>query len=410
MTNDHVRRLRSVLPAVSLLAVLGGAATGVTCGRRTPPVEARLAVASALGGPAEAGFARALAPRPFSFPADHGPHPAFRTEWWYFTGNLEAAGGRRFGYQVTFFRNALSPQPLARASRWAARQVFLGHFAVTDVEAGRFHAFERFRREALGLAGARGSPFRVWLDDWSVEGRGEGGAPLPLRLRAAAGEVALDLLLEEGKPPVLQGEEGLSRKGAAPGQASYYYSLTRMPSGGRVSIGGEAWNVRGLSWMDREWSTSSLAKDQVGWDWFALQLADGRELMLFRLRLADGGTDLASAGSLVEPDGGARVLARDDAAVEVLARWKSPEGGAYPSRWRVRVPSAGLELTVRPLVEDQEHRGAFRYWEGAVAVRGTARGRPVTGSGYVELTGYSETPGPKGRTVSVTGTPTEETR
>jgi predicted secreted hydrolase len=385
----------------SLLAVLGGAATIVTCGRRPPPVEARLAVASALGGPAEAGFLRALAPRVFSFPADHGPHPGFRTEWWYLTGNLEAAGGRRFGYQLTFFRNALAADAPARASRWAARQVYLGHFALTDVAAGRFHACERFRREALGLAGARGAPFRVWLDDWSVEGRGEGGAPFPLRLRAAAGEVALDLLLEQGKPPVLQGEKGLSRKGAAPGQASYYYSLTRMPSVGRVSSGGKAWDVRGLSWMDREWSTSSLGEDQVGWDWFALQLADGREVMLYRLRLAGGGTDPASAGSLVEADGTARVLGRDDAAVEVLERWESPAGGAYPSRWRVRVPAAGLELTVRPLVAGQEHRGAFRYWEGAVAVRGTARGRPVTGSGYVELTGYADAP----RAPAVAGAP-----
>ncbi len=350
-----------------------------------PPVAARLSVARVLDASSEAGFARALAPRPFAFPADHGPHPAFRTEWWYFTGNLEAAGGRRFGYQLTFFRNALAPGAVARASRWGAREAWLAHFALTDVEGRRFHAFERFRRGALGLAGAQAAPFRVWLDRWEAS-----GSPFPLTLRAAEGEVALDLRLARGKPPVLQGEDGLSRKGAAPGQASYYYSLTRMPTTGRLRLAGEDLPVRGFSWMDREWSTSSLSPGQVGWDWFALQLADGRELMLYRMRLEDGGIDPASAGSLVAADGGKHHLARGDFAVVALARWQSPAGGSYPARWRVRVPSAGLDLEVRPLVADQEHRGVFRYWEGAVAVRGTAEGAPVAGSGYVELTGYTD--------------------
>lgn len=400
-----MRRLLRTPRIAALLAVvaaLAGVAGGVVAlrewQRRPPPRAARLEVAAALGGPAEAGFARAVAPRPFAFPADHGPHPAFRTEWWYFTGNLEAAGGRRFGYQLTFFRNALAPpapEAPARASAFAARQVFLAHLAVTDVAAGRFHAFERFRREALGLAGASGAggapsrTFRVWLDRWAVTAAGRDGA-FPARLRAAAGEVALDLRLDAGKPPVLQGDRGLSRKGAAPGQASYYYSLTRMPSAGTVRVGGRSWAVRGLSWMDREWSTSSLSPGQVGWDWFALQLADGRDLMLAQLRRAGGEVDPASAGMLVAPDGAARPLAKDDATIEVLARWESPAGGSYPARWRVRVPAAGLDLDVKPLVADQEHRGAFRYWEGAVAVAGTSRGAPVAGKGYVELTGYAE--------------------
>ena len=379
---------------VAVLLLAGGAAWLLLREPERPPVAARLSVARVLDASSEAGFARALAPRGFVFPADHGPHPAFRTEWWYFTGNLEAAGGRRFGYQLTFFRNALAPGAVARASHWAAREAWLAHFALTDVEGRRFHAFERFRRGALGLAGAEARPFRVWLDRWEASGSVNSPAAAaawgPLTLHAAAGEVALDLRLAPGKPPVLQGDGGLSRKGAAPGQASYYYSLTRMPTTGRLRLDGQDLTVRGLSWMDREWSTSSLSPGQVGWDWFALQLADGRELMLYRLRLADGGIDPASSGSLVAADGAKRHLARRDFAVAELARWESPAGGSYPARWRVRVPSAELDLEVRPLLTDQEHRGAFRYWEGAVAVEGTAAGAPVAGRGYVELTGYTE--------------------
>jgi predicted secreted hydrolase len=378
-----MRRARLLLAVLPLTA---GAAWLLLRAPDRPPVAARLSIASVLETAPEAGFARALAPRGFAFPADHGPHPAFRTEWWYFTGNLEAAGGRRFGYQLTFFRNALAPGAVARASRWGAREAWLAHFALTDVEGRRFHAFERFRRGALGLAGAEAAPFRVWLDRWEAFGE-----RFPLTLRAAAGEVALDLRLARGKPPVLQGEGGYSRKGAAPGQASYYYSLTRMPTTGRLRLDGQDLAVSGLSWMDREWSTSSLSPGQVGWDWFALQLADGRELMLYRMRLEDGGIDPASAGSLVGADGGKRHLAHRDFAVAALARWQSPAGGSYPARWRVRVPSAGLDLEVRPLVADQEHRGVFRYWEGAVAARGTAGGAPIAGRGYVELTGYTDT-------------------
>jgi predicted secreted hydrolase len=380
-------KARRATLVLAVLLLLGGAVWLLLWEPERPPVAARLSVAGVLEGVSEAGFARALAPRAFAFPADHGPHPAFRTEWWYFTGNLEAAGGRRFGYQLTFFRNALAPGAVVRASRWGAREAWLAHFALTDVEGHRFHAFERFRRGALGLAGAEGLPFRVWLDRWEASGK-----PFPLTLRAAAGEVALDLRLARGKPPVLQGDRGLSRKGAAPGQASYYYSLTRMPTAGRLRLAAEDLAVRGLSWMDREWSTSSLSPGQVGWDWFALQLADGRELMLYRLRLADGGIDPASGGSLVAADGGKRQLARRDFAVTELARWESPAGDSYPARWRVRVLSAELDLEVRPLLADQEHRGAFRYWEGAVAVEGTAAGAPIAGRGYVELTGYTEMP------------------
>ena len=350
---------------------------------------ASLSVAGALRGGNDQGYARALEPRAFSFPADHGPHPEFRTEWWYYTGNLETAEGRRFGFQLTFFRSALAPEMPARESAWATRQAWLAHFAVSDVEGGRFRSFERWSRGAAGLAGVQAAPFRVWIKDWSA--KAEGGPAFPMRLQASADGVALDLTLRQGKPPVLQGERGLSRKSAEPGNASYYYSLTRMPAEGTVRLGGEPLAVTGLAWMDREWSTSSLGADQVGWDWFALQLADGSDIMLYQLRRADGSADPASSGTLVAPDGSSRSFSSKDFSLADLSRWRSPRSAAaYPAKWRVRVPAAELDLEVRPLLADQELDVSFRYWEGAVEVAGTRQGRPVQGRGYVELTGYTE--------------------
>ena len=384
------RRYLGAAIAVLTLALLTAAAVRLARPERHGDLAARLEVAAALSGQAVEGYARAFEPRSFSFPADHGPHPAFRTEWWYFTGNLDAAGGRRFGYQLTFFRSALAPDPPARDSAWATRDAWLAHFALTDTAAESFRSFERWSRGALGLAGARVEPLRVWVEGWSAEAV-EPGAPFPARLRAAAEGVAVDLVVEQGKPPVLQGERGLSRKSAEPGNASYYYSLTRMPTRGTVTSGGERFGVSGLSWMDREWSTSALGPDQVGWDWFALQLEDGRDIMLYRLRRRDGTIDPASSGTFVEPDGASRTLAPEEVVLEVLDRWPSPRSGAsYPARWRLRVPAARIDLEIRPVLADQELDVSFRYWEGAVDVEGESGGRPVRGRGYVEMTGYAE--------------------
>jgi predicted secreted hydrolase len=370
-------------------AVLLASALLAACAPAPPePPTAGLDITEILGGGDSGGFARALAPRHFGFPEYHGPHPGFRAEWWYFTGNLSADGGRQFGYQLTFFRNALTADPQARESAWATSQVYMAHFAVTAPgdAAGGFFSHERFARGAGGLAGAELGPFRVWLEDWSAEG---GGNIPPLRLRAAAEEVALDLRLAAGKPPVLQGDRGLSRKGQEPGNASYYYSLTRLPSDGRIVLRGEVYEVAGLSWMDREWSTSSLDKGVVGWDWFSLQLDDGRDLMAYQLRRADGSADPLSAGALVAADGGARTLAGADYRIEPLATWRSPKTGrAYPSRWHLALPAERLELEIEPLLADQELDHSFVYWEGAVRFRGHAAAAPVTGRGYVELTGY----------------------
>jgi predicted secreted hydrolase len=358
--------------------------------RPEPPLNPRasLSVAGALRAASDEGYARAIEPREFRFPADHGPHPELRTEWWYYTGNLETAEGRRFGFQLTFFRSALAPEMPARQSAWATRQAWLAHFTVSDVEGGRFRSFERWSRGAVDLAGARMEPFRVWVKDWSAEAIG--GQAIPVHLAASEGDAGIDLVLQQGKPPVLQGDRGLSRKSGEVGNASYYYSLTRMPAAGTVRLGSERFAVRGLAWMDREWSTSSLGKDQVGWDWFALQLSDGSDLMLYRLRRKDGTADPASSGTVVSPSGAARHLELSDFQIQGSGEWRSPRSGArYPARWRVRIPSEALDLEIRPLLADQELDVSFRYWEGAVEIEGTRHGRPVRGSGYVELTGYA---------------------
>jgi predicted secreted hydrolase len=390
MAERHSGRGLAVGVALALLLLAVGAWLA-TRSDAAPALETAtpMRVSEAMGSRSDEGYARALAPRPFGFPEDHGPHAGFRTEWWYWTGNLETKDGRAFGYQLTMFRSALAPTAPERESAWAARQVYMAHFTLTDVQTGRFYPFEKFAREAQGLAGAEGSPWRVWVEDW--EAKSAGAAFSPLTLSARAGEVALQLTLEEGKAPVLQGERGLSQKGREPGNASYYYSLTRMPSRGHVTVAGERFAVRGESWMDREWSTSALSGGQVGWDWFALQLSDGSELMYYQLRGKGGAVDPLSAGVLVSPSGEVTRLDRESLQLEVLSQWESPRGGVrYPAKWRVRIPQQQLQLTVSPRVADQELPLSVRYWEGAVGVEGTRAEAALRGRGYVELTGYAE--------------------
>lgn len=343
-------------------------------------------VASALSRTPDEAFLRAERPRPFSFPEDHGPHPGFKTEWWYLTGTLESGSGRKFGYQLTVFRSQLAPRAARRPSSWAANDAYMAHFTVTDVEGRAFHSAERFARGAQGLAGAEGRPLRVWVEDWSIEGD---GVRFPARLRAADGEVAIDLALDARRPPVAHGDGGLSRKGPAPGQASYYYSSTRLQSLGSLTVRGETHLVTGWSWLDREWSTSALSPDQAGWDWFAFRLDDGRDLMFYRLRKKDGSTDPFSAGTLVGADGKVRKLSSAGLRLEPAGRWTSPRGGSYPSSWTLEIPSERLSLDIRPWLADQELDVSFRYWEGAAEARGTAAGKPVRGEGYVELVGYA---------------------
>jgi predicted secreted hydrolase len=387
-------------------------------GRRM--VRATLSVTETLSGVDTAGYARAHVPRPLAFPRDWGAHPRFRNEWWYFTGTLRAASGRRYGVELTFFRTAVSPEAPDLRSPWATNQVYMAHLALTDEGGKRFYAYDRFERGALGLAGARTDPFKVWARDWALEsadstthrtpfspspglpvspsGKGSGVVArwrsiFPLRVRAVedgatGGTVAIDLLAGPGDELVLQGDSGLSRKGPEPGNASYYYSLPRMPVRGRLVLGGDTVAVSGAGWLDREWSTSALGSGLAGWDWFGLRLDDGRDLMVYRLRRTDGSVDPYSAGVLVDADGRVRRLAAGGVHLDVLDTWTSPTTGVrYPSRWRLRVPAEGLDLEVTPWLPQQELNVTFRYWEGAVDVRAWGA-RQVNGSGYVELTGY----------------------
>ena len=358
----------------------------------SPPPNPGLAVAALMGAAPPEGFAQAIEPREFRFPTDHGPHAEFRTEWWYGTGNLEDPNGRRYGYQLTLFRNALNPADEVldtRPEAFATREAWMGHLALSDPQAGRFHAFERFARGAAGLAGAeqRDGLTEVWLEDWRIEIEGAESPRLSLSARDSG--FGLDLALEAIKPLVLQGDNGLSIKGPQTGDASYYYSLTRLEGTGTLRLGGDPIPVTGRGWFDREWSTSALGADQVGWDWFALQLDDGRDLMAYSMRLAGGGTDRTSHGLLVAADGSSRHLSADDFEIEVAKRWTSPRSGAdYPTAWTLRLPAEQLELTVEAAQPDQELPVSVRYWEGAVDVSGTSKSTQVAGRGYVELTGY----------------------
>lgn len=341
--------------------------------------------AGAGDDPAGPGFRRAIGPREFVFPRDHGPHPEFRSEWWYFTGNLENAQGRRFGYQWVIFRAALHPDTVTRNSAWGTTQAYMAHLAVTDPVNGDFHFFERFARGAAGLAGAEADPLRIWLEDWSLEMDQASGV---WRLRVAEEPVMFDLEMNALKPVVLNGDQGLSRKSAAVGNASYYYALTRLDTHGILRVGDETHSVRGYSWLDREWSTSALAAEQAGWDWFALQLDDGSDLMFYQLRRTDGSIDPFSSGTLTDPAGNATTLTPDEVILEVLDFWRSTRGARYPSQWRLNLPAQELTVEIRPIIANQELDVSIPYWEGAVDVEGSRDGRAIGGRGYVELVGY----------------------
>lgn len=375
--------------AVALFVAALALAALMVLGRPQPDASANagLRVDQLLGEAPAGDFARALVPGAIRFPADHGPHPAYRSEWWYFTGNLRDHSGRHFGFELTFFRFALAGDVSERTSAWAADQVYMAHFAVTDTAGMRHIAFEQLDRAALGLAGARAQPFLVWLGNWSAAS--VGAELFPLRLTAETKSIAVDLRLNGLKPVVFNGDEGLSRKGPTPGNASYYYSFTRLAASGRLRIGGETFDVSGAAWLDREWGTSALGKDLAGWDWFALQLDDGTDIMFYRLRRKNGSSDPFSAGSLVTADGSRRALGAADVLVENLDSWTSPASGVtYPIGWRIELPHEDIVLDVQPYLEAQEVDLSVRYWEGAVRVAGRSGSAEINGEGYVELAGY----------------------
>jgi len=354
--------------------------------RADPPEPAVSGVSgTALLNAAPESFERITGPEPLAFPADHAMHPGYRNEWWYFTGNLADDDGRRYGFQFTLFRFAVDPGTRTDSgpdSDFATEAVWMAHLAVSDIDNERFIASERFARDALGLAGATAEEW--WLRDWTVSRSGNGW-----RLRAQTGQVSLDLTLAPEKPIVLQGDSGYSRKGPAPGNASRYYSITRMEADGRLEIDDRAVEVSGSAWLDREWGSSQLGEGIAGWDWFALQFDDGRDLMLYRLRTEGGEASRFSAGVLVEPDGTYRVLDRDDFAFDEIRRWRDPVGVEWPVAWRVRLPAEDLDFEVRPAFEAQRWRATVEYWEGAVDVIDPASNRRL-GRGYLELSGYAD--------------------
>jgi predicted secreted hydrolase len=346
------------------------------------------------GEATDGGFRLALPGYQYRFPQDHGSHDAFRTEWWYYTGHLAARNGRRFGFQLTFFRRGVAPDRIATApSRWTIRHVYLAHFALADLDNGRFSMAEKISRAGLGKAGADADRLRVWIDRWSVERLA--GDPDRHRLRAAADEFAVDLTVTSLKPPVVHGTDGVSRKGDRRGQASHYYSLTRLATEGSVTVRGEQLAVAGTSWMDHEFGSADLGRDVVGWDWFSIQLSNNSELMVYRLRRADGSPDPASSGTLILADGRSQHLPGNSLRLEPLTYWTSPASGArYPQRWRLSCASPEFSLELTPLLADQElitrRSTQVTYWEGAVQATGTWRGAAVSGQGYVEMTGYAE--------------------
>ncbi len=344
-----------------------------------------------LRGDGVEGYASVLEAREFRFPEDHGPHPEYRNEWWYFTGNLDSRSGERFGFELTIFRFLLSPSDKdSTGSAWQTNQVFIGHFAVTDAANKSFHVAQRYSRGGAGLAGASAEPFRVWIDDWSITRSASSSGEAPVwQIIADDPDFSVDLQLVAEKPVVLNGRNGLSQKSAEPGNASYYYSMPRWRTSGSLRVNDQSHDVTGATWLDREWGSSALARDQQGWDWFALQLSDGSDLMFYVLRDSNGKPHEYSSGTWIDAAGVPHQLSRDDVIIEVTDYWQSEGGGRYPSGWNVDVPARDIEIRVVPVMKNQELVTNVRYWEGAVDVTGISGNETIRGRGYVELTGYA---------------------
>ena len=336
-------------------------------------------------------------PCDFVFPRDHGAHSDFRTEWWYYTGNLSASSGKRYGFQLTFFRSQMAEPGSEKTwpknpSAWRAKDLFFAHSALSDLETKRFSLDERVARSGAGLAGATQDKdaTRIFLGNWSaiIESAEH-------TLKAPAKDFSLDLGCKASKPVTAHGVGGYSLKGKGPESASCYYSYTRLEAEGSITFDGKPVPVRGTAWMDHEFSSAPLEEDLEGWDWFSLQFEDQTELMIYLLRQKTGGNCVSSSGTFVKASGEAIQLSQRDFQVEILDRWKSPRSGAsYPSRWRIRVTPLNLELSIVPSLPDQEliteKSTRVTYWEGSVMVSGRSGESPVSGIGYVEMTGYAK--------------------
>ncbi|MEO7158292.1 MAG: lipocalin-like domain-containing protein [Vicinamibacterales bacterium] len=355
-----------------------------------------LVLAGAILGAQGSPWKQATAGFTFQFPRDHASHPDHKIEWWYYTGNVKTTDGRRFGYQVTFFRVGVDHAP-ANPSKWAIRDLYMTHLAVSDAKGQRYRYAEKLSRGGPGLAGALSDRYKVWNEDWTAgisDGSREPGAgSREHKLHAFGEQAGIDLTLAEGKPPAINGINGISQKGAQPGNASHYYSLTRMPTTGSITVDGETFTVTGNSWMDHEFGTSFLEPEQRGWDWLSIQLSDNRELMLYQLRRADGSRDPRSSGTLVDANGKTTHLANADfTLVPGTPVFRSKNGAVYPTEWILSIPSQRIELRVTTPLADQElslvKSTGVAYWEGMIDVAGKTGAQAVTGSGYLEMTGY----------------------
>jgi len=324
----------------------------------------------------------------YEFPRDHFNHPEYQTEWWYYTGNLKAADGHRFGFELTFFRQGVNRD--AAQGAWAVRDLYFAHFALSDLDGGRFYHTERFNREGPGIAGASLEQQRIWNGNWQVEWHGD-----RQQLRGLAEQFGVELTLEPRKPPVVHGENGVSLKAAGEGHASHYISFTRLAASGTVALNGKTHATEGSAWMDHEFFTNSLGAEEAGWDWLSMQFNDNTEVMLYRLRHKDGSVDPYSSGTYVDADGHTTHLTLQDFTMRPVAAasWTSSESGAtYPVAWEVAIPRYGIEVRVRTSLSSQELTGRTKdspnYWEGAVELKGSRSGQPLHGVGYLELTGY----------------------
>ena len=331
----------------------------------------------------------------FSFPRDHASHPENKIEWWYYTGNVKAADGRRFGYQITFFRIGIDYAP-SNPSKWAVRDLYMTHLAVSDAKGQRYRYAEKLSRGGPGLAGALADRYYTWNDDWTAELTGNleaGTGNRQHKLKALSKDAGINLVLDEGKPAVIHGIDGINQKGAQPGNASHYYSLTRMPTTGTITVDGEKFEVTGETWMDHEFSTSFLEPEQRGWDWLSIQLSDNREIMLYVMRRADGKHDPRSSGTLVDASGKSIHLSdKDFTLTPGRATFTSKNSAVYPVEWTVTIPSHNINLQVTTPLKDQElsleQSTGIAYWEGMIDVTGQSGSQAVRGAGYLEMTGY----------------------
>jgi len=346
----------------------------------------------------DANFAKAIYSYDFQFPLDHASHEDFKTEWWYFTGNLEDEKGHSFGYQLTFFRNGLEPvlegaeEAKNLINNWQTKQIYMAHFAVTDITNKKFYSFEKFARKSLNQAGARLNPYKIWVKDWSaqVSSKAKPNEVFPLVLRANDKNISLKLKLIPVKPVTLQGLEGLSQKSSGAGNASYYYSISKLLTKGKIQLGGDIYKVKGYSWFDREFSTSSLGDTLIGWDWFALQLSNNVEIMYYRLRDQSNKTDMVhSSGVIIDAEGEKHQFTAQDIIMENTEKYKSSFTNAeYPVSWDMEIPKINLKVKLKPALKEQEHQLSYPYYEGAVQLAGHFADAEVTGKGYMELVGY----------------------